>query len=286
MSLQKNFLAMDAATTASVNHSNISEEFKGTMDRYNGITVDSEKETCSSETFKQRLLVSLKIWQEKKIRGVWFKVSLKHADWVPILAKQDFWFHHAKPEGVTMCRWLPENEACNIPEYCHTMIGVAGLVTDSQGRLLVVKERFADISMWKLPGGYVEKGEDIGDAAVREVLEETGLHTRFSSLVAFRHSHGSQFGCSDMYLIAHLIPDNEDQPLVRCEREIEDCCWMQVDDYLEHPEVHGLNRLFVRKFLENKASGVSMPVEQTMHPVFKNKKVSIFTLDSKPQQPK
>jgi ADP-ribose pyrophosphatase YjhB (NUDIX family) len=72
-------------------------------------------------------------------------------------------------------------------------------------------------------------GEDISDAAIREVLEETGVQTRFNSLVAFRHSHGSQFGCSDIYLIVHLSPEDETQPLIKCDREIEECCWMQVN---------------------------------------------------------
>jgi len=30
---------------------------------------------------------SLKQWTEKNFRGIWFKVTLEHADWVPILAK-------------------------------------------------------------------------------------------------------------------------------------------------------------------------------------------------------
>lgn len=57
-----------------------------------------------------------------------------------------------------MCRWLPDEavEKCNIPPYCHTMLSVGGLVTDSQGRLLVIKEKFWKIPNWKLPGGYIE----------------------------------------------------------------------------------------------------------------------------------
>jgi ADP-ribose pyrophosphatase YjhB (NUDIX family) len=31
-------------------------------------------------------------------------------------------------------------------------------------------------------------GEEIHEAAVREVLEETGVNTRFKSIVAFRHA--------------------------------------------------------------------------------------------------
>lgn len=38
------------------------------------------------------------------------------------------------------------------------MIGVGGLVVDSNNRILVVKERFWKTPSWKLPGGFVEAG--------------------------------------------------------------------------------------------------------------------------------
>ena len=46
-----------------------------------------------------------------------------------------------------------------------------GAVTDEQGRLLAIHR----LGRWDLPKGKVEKGEDIPEAAVREVQEECGL---------------------------------------------------------------------------------------------------------------
>lgn len=51
--------------------------------------------------------------------------------------------------------------------------GVAVGVTDASGRLLLIRNDWAD--GWLLPGGGVEPGEDWERAAVREVREETGL---------------------------------------------------------------------------------------------------------------
>ncbi|KAJ8889223.1 hypothetical protein PR048_008721 [Dryococelus australis] len=74
------------------------------------------------------------------------------------MAANGFMFHHAKPEYVMMCRWLPEMEANNIPCFAHTMIGVGAVVVNSERQILVVREKYyADVPHWKLPGGYVEQ---------------------------------------------------------------------------------------------------------------------------------
>ena len=38
-------------------------------------------------------------------------------------------------------------------------------------------------------GGYVEKGENLGTAAAREVKEETGIDAKPLGLVTLRHTH-------------------------------------------------------------------------------------------------
>jgi ADP-ribose pyrophosphatase YjhB (NUDIX family) len=53
------------------------------------------------------------------------------------------------------------------------MVGAATLILDDQNRLLLMKR--SDSGCWGPPGGAVELGEVVEDAARREVLEETGL---------------------------------------------------------------------------------------------------------------
>jgi len=50
---------------------------------------------------------------------------------------------------------------------------VGALVRDGSGRVAFVRNRWSD--GWVLPGGDVESGESLHEAAVREVREETGL---------------------------------------------------------------------------------------------------------------
>lgn len=60
-------------------------------------------------------------------------------------------------------------------------VGVAVVIRDKQGRVLL--EKRSDCGMWGLPGGAIEPGESVREAALREVKEETGLEVEIIRLV-------------------------------------------------------------------------------------------------------
>ncbi|KJE93091.1 NUDIX domain-containing protein, variant 2 [Capsaspora owczarzaki ATCC 30864] len=139
-----------------------------------------------------------------------------------------------------MTRWLPEDEPSQLPTYATHYVGVGGFVLNDQNELLVVSERYGDKPMWKLPGGHANRGEDLGQAAIREVFEETGIESEFISLTAFRHQHKYLFETSDLYFVCRLKALSLE--IKHDPREISACRWLPLDQYIADPSVSYTNK--------------------------------------------
>lgn len=61
--------------------------------------------------------------------------------------------------------------------------GVRVVIPDDEGKILMVKQHHDGKDIWMVPGGGIEAGENSAEAAVREVLEETGLEVRVNRLL-------------------------------------------------------------------------------------------------------
>lgn len=119
------------------------------------------------------------------------------------------------------------------------------------------------------------------DAAIREVHEETHISTEFESILTLRHAHGGVFDCSDIYIVVSLRPLNED--IEKCEREIDECKWMDIDEYLNHPDIHELNKFQLQKFLEYKKSNLKINCYHGVHQILK-KPYTLYSVTKADQQ--
>jgi len=67
------------------------------------------------------------------------------------------------------------------PAAVRVKVGVGVIIRNGQGHILM--EQRSDNRLWGLPGGAIEPGESLVEAALREVWEETQLTIRISGMV-------------------------------------------------------------------------------------------------------
>lgn len=222
-------------------------------DAYGGLVVDQARLPRDSDVFASALRRSMAVWRASGRRGVWLPLPTSHVRLVAPAVEQGFRFHHAEETHVMLSAWLPRDEPNALPPNASHQVGVGGLVTNDRGEILVVQEKQGPLrgkGVWKLPTGLTNAGEDVADAAVREVREETGILTVFRKLIAFRQSHGLAFGKSDLFFICALDPIGELDIVVQ-ESEIECATWMPVEEYARQ-------EFFLRGELHKKMNEVIM----------------------------
>lgn len=74
-----------------------------------------------------------------------------------------------------------------------TYIVACVLINDKNEVLVMQEAKESCAGKWYLPAGRMEQGEQIVDAAVREVLEETGLNVKITTLLGVECAGGSWF---------------------------------------------------------------------------------------------
>jgi ADP-ribose pyrophosphatase YjhB (NUDIX family) len=83
----------------------------------------------------------------------------------------------------------------NAPKANSVVPSTTVAVRDDAGRLLLIHK--VDNDLWALPGGGMDLGESIADAAVREVAEETGLTVELTGLVGIYTDPGHVMAYDD-----------------------------------------------------------------------------------------
>ena len=82
-------------------------------------------------------------------------------------------------------RLVCTNQACGFVFYLDPKIAVGTIIRVNEGRQIVLVKRAIEpgYGKWVFPGGYVDRGEEITLAAIREAREEVGLDVRLDHLI-------------------------------------------------------------------------------------------------------
>ncbi|XP_062107131.1 nudix hydrolase 2-like [Humulus lupulus] len=203
-------------------------------DLHGGVRIEL-KEPMDSQEFSARLSASLSQWRLQDKKGVWIKLPIELSILVEVAVKEGFKYHHAEPDYLMLVKWIPET-VDTLPANASHRLGIGAFVMNDNREVLVVQERngkFKGSGLWKYPTGVVNEGEDICDAAIREVKEETGVDTEFVEVLAFRQSHKSFFNKSDMFFVCMLKPQSYE--IQKQIVEIDDAKWMPVAEYAAQP---------------------------------------------------
>ena len=89
--------------------------------------------------------------------------------------------HHSVPPNDEQARW--NCAACGYVMY-ENPTPVVLVVVEAEGRMLLIRRALDPYKgCWAVPGGFVEKGESVTIAAVRELEEETGIRISEDDLI-------------------------------------------------------------------------------------------------------
>lgn len=218
--------------------------FHLTEDRYNGVRIESFTTKYSVLEFEKEIENTLESQKDKKL--IWIKLSIEQSNFIPILTKHGFIFHHCNEQDITLVKRVVENAI--IPTAVNHTLGV-GVVVMHENNLLVVKDRIWQT--YKLPGGFIDDRENISQAVVREVFEETGIEVEFDSVISLGHFSPAQFGESNLYVVSLAKPLSTKISIMDND-EIMEARWIDVDEYLTREDVLLYNKAIVKNALLKK----------------------------------
>jgi len=73
---------------------------------------------------------------------------------------------------------------CSFVHYVDPKVAVGTIISDDQGRIVLVRRAIEPgYGKWVFPGGFIDRGETVEAAAVREAREEGGLDIRLDRLI-------------------------------------------------------------------------------------------------------
>jgi 8-oxo-dGTP pyrophosphatase MutT (NUDIX family) len=107
------------------------------------------------------------------------------------------------------------------------------LVVVRRGHRFLLTQEKKYGSSWSIPGGRVEPGETLADAAVREVFEETGVPIKLDGLLRVEHTPGDN-GVR-VRVVYTGSPIDDTAPKTSADDESLGAAWLTLDEIRSRP---------------------------------------------------
>lgn len=84
-------------------------------------------------------------------------------------------------------------DSCGYVHYTDPKVAVGVLIGDDQGRVLLMQRaHHPRKDLWSYPAGFVDAGEKVEDAAIRETQEEVGVTVELDGLLGIHSETGNR----------------------------------------------------------------------------------------------
>ena len=141
--------------------------------------------------------------------------------------------------------------------FAQHFIGV-GAVVVHQGKILLVKPNYGKgRGKFMIPGGFVEPGETLTEAIIREVREETGMDIGVLEVLSVRTMVRLSDKLTDLYSIMRCNLLSSPDTIQAQASEIEEVAWIPIKNYDKNPEFSEYTKIIIKKATRsNSTSGL------------------------------
>lgn len=116
--------------------------------------------------------------------------------------------------------------------------------------ILMTERRYSPFrGMWSLPGGHLEFGERLEEAAVRETKEETGIDIAVTQFLKFDNIITTEFGKSFHAVIFHFQADYLSGRIISAS-DAKNANWVNLRD-LSNYDLSPVDINVIREFVNN-----------------------------------
>jgi ADP-ribose pyrophosphatase YjhB (NUDIX family) len=142
-------------------------------------------------------------------------------------------------------------------------LGVNVAIINQQHEILLVQRQ--DYHVWCMPGGRVEPQESLAEAAMREVLEETGIHVALQHIIG-TYSRPHWYDQFYHIVLFYGIPETHQlTPQIEEWRDVRYCGYDGLPEHLLVGQRHRIDDAYGQKKGIAKQETCAYPLERVRH---------------------